>query len=451
VVKEAQRLNAQQDEDDSPDEPLGEFALFLRADGTLLVPKKTVAAVKYIHADVLADVHADPEVARELCLYFLSMMTRAYFEESKMVHLNANVLRRLFNPPGNRHLSGFKYVDVRSALVKGTPKNGPIIGYSEDFMPGVKSMAYWLTEGYAKVGFVSYEVTTDYVRAMVRRNYFELLSQAAENPIARNLFRFYSVCRMLTQDEARAEGERLAKAKAKNKKGKTLTMQHRKDKSYWKDADKRVFVEDSLAQYEYLTSKGLGVPIIGGERSGGRVYDTISLMPSWLRAAITVDGEELVELDYKALHPNLAMRIYGGSSRYITHDKVAEATGVARDDVKVQHLSFFNMRWDDIARSALYGYYMRTEPFMMEAMCRDKAENGYKATSRKMFKLEVELITEVITRLNKLGIYVGYAFDAIQVPASQAEAAEHVMNSVAREMGVYTATVAVEDELAHTA
>ena len=63
--------------------------------------------------------------------------------------------------------------------------------------------------------------------------------------------------------------------------------------------------------------------------------------------------------------------------------------------------------------SPLFGYYSKHEPDMLQQIYNDKKEHGYKITSKKMFKLEVEIMTEVIKYLNSVGVYVLYVYDAL--------------------------------------
>jgi hypothetical protein len=88
-------------------------------------------------------------------------------------------------------------------------------------------------------------------------------------------------------------------------------------------------------------------------------------MPSWIRALVKINGKPLAEIDYKALHPNIAMKLYGGNRKYITHDAIAEASGVDRLLVKKEHLSFFNKHPEQMKKSPLYDYYMANEEQLM--------------------------------------------------------------------------------------
>ena len=68
--------------------------------------------------------------------------------------------------------------------------------------------------------------------------------------------------------------------------------------------------------------------------------DSFNLMSSWIRELIKIDEEEIVEVDYKALHPNLATKIYEGRSRFILHQDVANSLNLEVKEVKIVITSY---------------------------------------------------------------------------------------------------------------
>lgn len=187
------------------------------------------------------------------------------------------------------------------------------------------------------------------------------------------------------------------------------------------------------------------IPSAGGEKSGGRVVDSFTLMPSWIRAEITIDGKRLSECDYTALHPNIAVKLYGGSEEYITHQKVAERASIDVAKVKVEHLGFFNKRWLQMKKSPLFTYYKEHEPVMLENIRKDKLNgylkdklDGFKVTSKRMFKTEVDIMTDVIVYLNAMGIQVLYVYDALVCEEKDKQVVSEAMNRIILEHGVKT-------------
>ncbi|QIH37875.1 hypothetical protein G7A72_03245 [Flavobacterium sp. Sr18] len=191
------------------------------------------------------------------------------------------------------------------------------------------------------------------------------------------------------------------------------------------------------------------IPSAGDEKSGGRVVDSFTLMPSWIRKEISINGTKLKEADYTALHPNIAVKLYAGKESYITHQKVAENASIDVADVKIEHLSFFNKHWNGMLTSPLFNYYANNETEMMENIFKDKQQNGYKITSRKLFKAEVDVMTTVIEKLNGVGIYVLYVYDALICKPEDESIVIEIMDKVILDFGIKTEVKkeAVEPEI----
>ena len=75
---------------------------------------------------------------------------------------------------------------------------------------------------------------------------------------------------------------------------------------------------------------------------------------------------------------------------------------------------------------------------MMQKIFDDKKENGYKITTQKLFTLEVQIMTAVITKLNSIGIYVLYIYDALACAPKHSATVLRVMNETVLEFGVFT-------------
>lgn len=88
--------------------------------------------------------------------------------------------------------------------------------------------------------------------------------------------------------------------------------------------------------------------------------------------------------------------------------------------------------------SPLHKYYEDNEPMMLDNIRNDKLNNTYKSTTYKLFGLEVEVMTEVISKLNDFGIYVMYVYDALYCSKNYYNIVAYTMNEVAKEMGINT-------------
>jgi hypothetical protein len=156
-----------------------------------------------------------------------------------------------------------------------------------------------------------------------------------------------------------------------------------------------------------------------------------------------------VECDYSCLHPNIALKLYGGTKEYITHAGVAKSSGVDFNLVKLEHLSFFNKNVWQMKQSPLWEYYTKQEPKMMNNIVSEKKSSiyGYKETSRRMFFKEVEIMTEVIQTLNVEGIYVGYVYDALFCEPNHAGRVKEIMDKTVLAHGVKTVAKLSNDKI----
>ena len=99
-----------------------------------------------------------------------------------------------------------------------------------------------------------------------------------------------------------------------------------------------------------------------------------------------------------------------------------------------------------MAKSPIYGYYFKNELEMLEQINKDKRDNGYKITSQKMFKAEVDIMSDVIKHLNSIGITVLYVYDALLCEEKDKALVVETMNRIILEHGVCT-NVKVEAEI----
>lgn len=407
----------------------------------ILIPKKTEYNIrKYFPVDTLNKIDSDKNIAVEKCLIVLNDLASTYYSETKWKSLNSKILNEQTK---DRKNNTYIYKYVIDALVAGTNKGGIIeIKKNNDgiesYNIGISSKQYKITDTYLKPKLTRYLLKTDYLIERRRNHFFKVLSLATENIIAKNLINVYGLLSLPSSKELLKIGKKLVKEDYHTKKGKKLTVRNKHTNEYWNDYSSRSFVEDNIELYEYLTFNGFIVPSIGGENSGGRVVDSFTLMPSWIRNQIKIDGEETVEIDFKCLHPNIAVSIYLGNRNYITHKLLADKLDIAIKTVKIEHLSFFNKEIYQMKKSVLFEYYEENEPWMLKNILKDKGTNGHKVTSIKMFEKETEIMTEVIKRLNDLGINVLYVYDALLSKKSDYETVKKIMNQVVIEKKIYT-------------
>jgi hypothetical protein len=419
--------------------------LFFGSSDIVKIPSKIKYSLSQIPRKTLKLVHPDYQVAYELCLIFASQLTSTYFEvkagtnPERWKSLNATYLMELVG------VDSCCYKRVREVL-EYKLEHGPILECDYKKVSGSKNYHYRYGNWYLDSKIHAYKLKSDIAKGNLYKHYLKAFARASENSICRNLFYFYIDLRLPTIEEIEQEATRLIKLGFKNKKGKKLARRNKQANSYFKNYEELTFVEDAIEIFNYLTNeKGIMIPTIGGEASGGRVVDSFTLMPSWIRNLVTYKGKRLQESDYSCLHPNIAMFLYGGYSKYLTHEQLAEYLKISVLEVKKEHLSFFNKQLWQMKKSPLFKYYQENEPWMLENLINEKLnneipqkENKHKITSMKLFKKEVDLMTNAIEELNNLGIYVMYVYDALFCHPDDFNVVKMTMNKVILEHEVMT-------------
>jgi hypothetical protein len=387
---------------------------------------------RYISKAELIKIDPDHSTAVELCLMFLCNLSSCFYIEgdgSKRLSMKILQDQLCVNERDNTHKN------IINLLIKNN-----IITRSEGYIPKVQSYTYRLTDEFRNKGVKKYKLITHRALGLYRSSYLKKLNAAYSNPIANNLIKVYENIQLPTQEELWAEGLRLCNDGYITKKGKKLTFLNKRSKSAFKNPDDRAFLEEHIELYNRLTNDGTQflIPSIGDSNSGGRVVDSFTLMPAWIRNLINIKGVKIAEADYTALHPNIVMTIYGGTATFITHQDISEQTNIDLRTIKQEHLSFFNKTWSQMYDSTLFKYYSETQPVMMENIYKDKYSYGHKITSKRLFKAEVDIMTSVIKRLNSEEIYVGYIYDALFFHPSNKRKVLEVMNEEVVKFGVKT-------------
>ncbi len=420
--------------------------LFFKGYNSIKVPVKVERVLRrYVSSSSLKEIHPDKEVAIEMCLVFLSNLSDTYFrmkgigydpdsyELQGWKNLSSEILRSQFAEPET-------YKKVAKALVDGSGKKGAIIECDNWFIEGYKCYSYRLASSYLCKGIVDYKFTTDYIIKLQQKKINNRLAECKENIICNHLLSLYPMLTMPTRNQMLIEGKRLVKKHETNRKGKKYTLLGNKKKDYWKDSDNRVFIEDHIALFEYLTSDGFLIPTAGGPASGQRIVDSFTLCPKWIRKLITIDGEPISIVDFSCLHPNLAMSQYKGKSQYLTHLGVSEEIGIHKDEVKEEHISFFNKMETQMIKSNLYEHYSTKEAKMLENLLLDRelSIHGHKQTSRVLLSKEVQIMKDVFSELSAQNILAGYVYDAVFCKESDSKKVKAIMDEVVLRNGVYT-------------
>lgn len=416
------------------DYKLAESALRFPNVNSILIPKKSEYNLrKYVSKAMLKEIDSNVDTAVEKCLVFLSNLASTYYTDDKWKPLNSTILHEQSKNADNT----YKYTRIIDVLKFGT-NTGAFIEVNDSHKKGGYSKKFRLTDSYLKAGLIEYIIKDAEIIRNRNKMYYQQFCEAMNNPICSNLIMMYPKIDLPTKEELLIIGKTMVKEGRTTKKGKILTMRNKHKNHYWLDVHNRSFVEDNIELFEFLTGRGFMIPSAGDVRSGGRVVDSFSLMPAWIREQITIDGKKLTECDFICLHPNEIITLYDGSASYLTHQMVADYTGIDLKDVKIEHLSFFNMTWNAMRKSLLFDYYATNEPDMLARIYRDKNEHGHKITSQKMFALEVDIMSAVIRDLNVKGVHVLYVYDALICEEKDRELVSQTMNRIILEQGVKT-------------
>jgi hypothetical protein len=417
-----------------------QLPLFFINKDLIKIPKKVEYVIrKYISRNLLKEIHADIDIAIELCLLFTSQLSSTHFgiiegsNPDGWKSLKSECLRDFLS------LHPMTYKRVITAL-QYPLKNGAVLECDCHYQVGQKNYFYRLGKPYIGKGIINYQLKTNEAKVLLNKYYYKRLDCAQKNPICKNLIMFYSDVTLPTIEQIKKEANRLIKLEYITKKGKRLTKRNKHSRTYFKNPENLSFMEDSIDIFSYLTDNGLMIPTVGNEKSGCRIVDSFTLMPSWIRRLVKVRGKQHIECDYSCLHPNIAVELYNGTKSHLTHGDIGLALKIDSDLVKTEHLSFFNKSVWQMKQSPIFSYYKQNESKMLENIIKEKNNSPFRhrITSRRLFAKEVEIMTQVIEELNKENIYVGYIYDALFCHPKQAKRVKEIMDTAIQSYNVQT-------------
>ena len=239
-----------------------QFATLFKNPNTIMMPTKVKSLIERdLPKAILDKIHGgektkkNREVAVELCLLFLSQLSSTHRNilngksPGGWKALRAEYLRQLLR------IDEQTYQHVKEAL-KFEYKIGRILEY-RFYVIGQNSYEFRLGAAFRRKGFVPYKLKSDIVQKLFKKSCVRKLKKAQNNVICENLLEFNKSVLLPTENEINIRAKILVKLGYTNKKGKALIFNNKKGDNYYPNADKLVFVEDSLKVYEYLTKNGL--------------------------------------------------------------------------------------------------------------------------------------------------------------------------------------------------
>lgn len=272
-------------------------------------------------------------------------------------------------------------------------------------------------------------------------------SELYSNPIIKNIINTYKDLELPRVESIRLRGKQLEGNKYRTKNGSLLISSSNANKY----KEKVSIIERDIYLYRLLTYNGEGFRIpTTFTNAGGRVGDSINMMPSWIRDMIKYKGSKMIEKDFSTLHPNIVLKIYSDKDneiqKPITHQEIADYLGKSRLSIKQNHLSFFNDQESSMKRYRIWDYYINNYPIMLTNLINDRENwniianitglTKHKYTSRILFIEEVKLMTNIINILNKRNIPILYIYDALLVSPKYSEELKEIMNNESSKMNI---------------
>lgn len=408
---------------------------------TITISFKLHKVVDFIPIKSLKLINEDIEVAKEYCLIFCSFLVITGIE-----FFNRRKIGKPLYSQTLKFTFGDNYKSIINALLKGT-KTGPIIELVKSYSIGNQSNTYTLSEKY--YGSQDYTLKTQEAIDLATKIHIDILSKKQLNVIIKSEFSLYNRITITERETIIKRFKEITQHNRNLKKGekriciktggkdKIPTILYTNKKTKYKDKDDRVFLEDLLEIYDYLFCRSrLFVP--ASTEKCSRITTAFNILPKWIRKQFLIDNQNIVENDYKCLHPNLICTIYGSKLKYITHEQIAKDLGINLVDIKREHLSYFNCKVSDMANYSVHKWYLENDLELIESVIKDKKANGYRITSKKLFDLETQIMEDTITVLTKLNKQSMYVYDALYSTEKDKDLFVNLMNQVALANNVFT-------------
>ncbi|MBU3011141.1 hypothetical protein KO506_06985 [Polaribacter vadi] len=405
------------------------------------VPKGSLRIVSRLSAKKLKVIDKNADVAREKILIFLNEFNRghALFLADKLkfdsVDIRSKKISKIFS--SKKYKAALELLYDNDILIRST-KNPYKVG---DF-----PKAYKLANEMITKPFVKYTVLSDKLKKNLTTLYADQSRFINDNPIAKSAVDTSKNITLPTEEELIKHAKKLISIEWNNK-GKKLAFKRNKTKNDKKiqelrkagiaenELPKFYYIEDGIKLFKLYTDNGYMLPKIGNFKSGGRVTTSFTLMPKWIRICLKLNNKSIVGVDYSALHPNIASKLWG-TGVYIDHQIIADFLDIPIHIAKLEHLKFFNTTKRGMKRLNVYKYYKENQPELLKNLEKTKSKT-YKRTSALMFKAEVEIMSEVISRLEKknLSNSIIYVYDEIMTNKKHAQTVKEVMEQVAIDLG----------------
>jgi len=319
-------------------------------------------------------------------------------------------------------------------------KKHKLLNTDNQYIVGVKSKTYWLSEKVIISKVKEHDFTNNTIINRRQGINSDFKKVVASNIISKiSVEKVFPLLELPNVNQVQSHLESLANSKFTSKKGRLYKLPNNKRRERSLEGSNVTYTDDIMIIYKYLTKGGIKL-YSTGNKNCPRPVSSITLIPKVIRDLITMNGQKLVEVDFSALHPNIANHLYGINKKMITHQEMADYFNYSEDELfkaKKLNLSYFNYEEKHFLNSKASKFYKEKHPGLYDELLRIKQIDP-KQITYALFRKEVELMTRVFIELDWHGILPVYVYDAVLVIEKNAEKTKEVMDIIAKQMGVYT-------------
>lgn len=372
-----------------------------------------------------------------------------------------------------RWVSQSWYKLLMKPLINGTDKQGSIIDERASDHEMKMSRSFSISEKYLKRSSQQYELKSKSLISKLFKRRYEAAVKALNDSALIQLMQTYPKLEMPPLEAVRAAGVSLSRKgkgdkDALSKKGRVLINLNKRSKETFlkqsghdiegktKKQISKLFREnyyslnDHIKIYEDFLLSGFRIP---HRQKNGRVDDSITGMPEWIRKLIRTNNEPMMEVDCAALHLNIPFALAKNVSPKAKeaflkqagdmHSIIAKYLTIGRDIAKMEALSFQNKRVKDMEKSPIYQYYTSEKIGIMEYLdwLKQTKEKTHRNTSLLLFGYESQIIWSAMRKCAANDITVYQVFDGIGCPKSKVPKVLKILNKALRDYGVPTNAV----------
>ncbi len=427
---------------------------------------KLSALLKTIDKTEFVKIHKDKKVAIELIKWFVSMFPTSHLinmykdnKYKKYTREKSLYYDYLILTFGKQYYNKIKMFCINHNIIE-IVKN-----YSIDCN---LSTVYQLTDYYfyskdVRYTFKTKPVIKRYIAKELNKMRESLLStETTEMYIQELKNRFSENIHIPTIEEVRAKLEDYAEKEKTDTKGrlvitlnkyyeiintKSNITKEEKILNYAKrQGVEKVVVVEVLLDHFVRTIELL--PVVS--RHGSRITTNVNLQTGLVREMITINKqEELVGLDFKALHINIAIGYFGtireqNKINGDVHTKFAEKCNITRAKSKLEGLSFLNRNIFDMrSRKEMFKCFEQEIPLTLKNITDFKYATLYNKNAMYKFLTYIEMkIMSKVLQLAKYqiddDIVILNVYDELIVPQKYKNEIKDIMNIVAQEYNVKT-------------